>query len=157
MGRLNDTKCAHEERWLPIIPCSRTLTLGSYNQNYAKIQEKGLAVIGESEKFPLQMDSFGSEVGLATCGCDISETQAKYVKSLLIPKVILAYDEGLEEDYIREEARKLKINNAAYTNQVGYVFDHDNKYLPCGSKKSPTDRGREIFSHLIKEKVKWLE
>ena len=26
MGRLNDSNCAKEERWLPIIPCSRSLT-----------------------------------------------------------------------------------------------------------------------------------
>ena len=27
MGRLNDSRCSKDERWLPIIPCSRSLTL----------------------------------------------------------------------------------------------------------------------------------
>lgn len=155
MGRYNG-KCAHEERWLPIIPCSRSLTIYGFNENYQSIQEKGMTVIGESEKFVLQTDSFGCHIALATSGCHISDTQAKHIKSMFLPKIILAYDEGLEEEDIITEAEKLKMNNQIYKNQVGYIYDREHKYLPEGSKASPSDLGKEVFSKLVKECVVWL-
>ena len=156
MGRSIWSDEPHESRWLPIIPCSRSLTIYGYHQNYQAIQEKGLAIVGESEKFPAQLLSFDCKIGLATCGNSISETQAKYLKGLLIPKIILAYDESLEEEYLKEQAKKLKIDNQIFKNNVGYIFDEDNKYLPKGSKKSPSDQGKEIFSRLMQEKVRWV-
>lgn len=156
MGRSIDTHCEKEERWLPIIPCSRSLTLYGYHTNYEYIQNKGLCIIGESEKFPMQLDSFGCHIGLASCGCRLSDTQIKYIKGLLIPKTIIAYDEGLEEEYIREEAKKLQINNAIFKNKVGYVWDSDNTVIPKGSKGSPSDYDKDKFTYLIKHCVKWL-
>lgn len=156
MGRSIDSNCPKEERWLPIIPCSRSLTLYGYHTNYANIQQKDLCVIGESEKFPQQLDSMGCQIGLASCGCHLSDTQAKYIKSLLVSRNILAYDEGLEEEYIREEAKKLKVNNAIFENKVGYVFDRENIIIPKGSKGSPSDYGKEKFSYLIKNCVVWI-
>lgn len=156
MGRSIWSKEPHETRWLPIISCSRTLTLYGYHQNYQKIQEKGLCIIGESEKLPQQLHSFDCHVGLATCGNNISPVQEKYIKSLLVPKIILAYDEGLEEEYIREEAKKLKINNQIFANTVGYIYDDDNTYLPKGSKASPSDYGKIILNKLIQEKVRLI-
>lgn len=156
MGRSIDNNCAKEDRWLPIIPCSRSLTLYGYHVNYEFIQQKNLYIIGESEKFPQQLDSFGCHIGLGSCGCFLSDTQVKYAKSLLVSKSILAYDEGLEEEYIREEAKKLKIDNAIFKNKVGYVWDSENRIIPKGSKGSPADYGRDAFSYLIRNCVKWI-
>lgn len=155
MGRYNG-KCEKEERWLPIIPCSRSLTIYGFNENYQSIQEKGMAIIGESEKFVMQADSFGCHIALATSGCHISDTQAKHIKSMFLPKIILAYDEGLSEEDIIAEAEKLKMDNQIYKNQVGYIYDREHKYLPEGSKASPSDLGKEVFSTLVKECVVWL-
>lgn len=156
MGRLNDPNCEKGERWLPIIPCSRNLTLYGYHQNYEMIQSKGLVVVGESEKFVQQMHSMGSQVGLALGGCDISEVQAKYLKGLLIPKIILALDEGIDEDRVREQASRLTVNNQVMQNKVGYIWDEDHEVLPAGSKMSPTDVGKEKFAYLVKKKVRWI-
>lgn len=155
MGRYNG-KCEKEERWLPIIPCSRSLTIYGFNENYRSIEEKGMAVIFESEKSVMQCNSFGCHIALATSGCHISDTQAKHIKSMFIPKIILAYDEGLNEEDVIAEAEKLKMNNQIYKNQVGYIYDREHKYLPEGSKASPSDLGKEIFVKLIKECVVWL-
>ena len=155
MGRYNG-KCEKEERWLPIIPCSRSLTIYGFIENYQSIQEKGMAIIGESEKFVMQADSFGCHIALATSGCHISDTQAKHIKSMFLPKIILAYDEGLSEEDIIAEAEKLKMDNQIYKNQVGYIYDREHKYLPEGSKASPSDLGKEVFSTLVKEYVVWL-
>ena len=156
MGRSIDKNCNKEERWLPIIPCSRSLTLYGYHTNYQYIQKKNLCVVGESEKFPQQLDSFDCHIGLASCGCHMSDTQVKYTKGLLVSKTILAYDEGLEEEYIREEAKKLKINNAFFNNKVGYIWDSEHVIIPQGSKGSPSDYGKEAFSYLIKNCTKWI-
>ena len=155
MGRYNG-KCAHEERWLPIIPCSRSLTIYGFNENYQSIQEKGMTVIFESEKSVMQCHSFGCNIALATSGCHISDTQAKHIKSMFLPKIILAYDESLSEEDIITEAEKLKMDNQIYKNQVGYIYDREHKYLPEGSKASPSDLGKEIFAKLVKECVIWL-
>lgn len=156
MGRSIDSNCSKEERWLPIIPCSRSLTLYGYHTNYECIQRKNLCVIGESEKFPQQLDTMGSNVGLGSCGCHLSDTQTKYIKGLLVSKNILAYDEGLEEEYIREEAKKLKIDNAVFHNDVGYIWDSEHQVIPKGSKGSPSDYGKEGYLYLMKNCVKWI-
>ena len=156
MGRSIDPNCPKEERWLPIIPCSRSLTLYGYHTNYEFIQEKNLCIIGESEKFPQQLDSFGCHLGLASCGCFLSDTQVKYAKGLLVSKLIVAYDEGLEEEYIREETKKLKIDHTIFKNKVGYIWDAENRVIPKGSKGSPSDYGKAAFSYLIKNCVKWI-
>ena len=156
MGRLNDTRCPKEERWLPILPCSRNLTLYGYHRNYDTIQQKNTVIIGESEKFVQQLHSMGSYVALATCGCDISDTQAKYIKSLMTKKVILAYDEGLEEDRIRYQAEKLKVDNAVFRNRVGYIYDRSNEVLPKDSKSSPSDHGKLALLELVKKHITLL-
>ena len=125
MGRLNDSKCSKDERWLPIIPCSRSLTLYGYHHNYESIQQKNIVVVGESEKFVQQLHSMGSYIGLATCGCDVSDIQAKHLKALMTSKIILAYDEGLEEEQIRLQAQKLILNNAVFQNHVGKEFRYE--------------------------------
>lgn len=156
MGRALDKDCPHNERWFPIIPCQRSFTLFGYHQNYAKIQEKDQCVIFESEKAVMQLDSFGCYIGLATCGCHISPTQSKYIKSLQTKKIILAYDEGLNEKDVINEALKLKIDNPLLTNKVGYIWDEEGDIIPKGSKMNAADLGKEKFKQLLKEKVRWL-
>lgn len=156
MGRLNDKNCAHEDRWLPIIPCSRDLTLFGYTDNYKKIKEKDLVIIGESEKFPMQLNSMHCEIGLATCGHFISTVQAKYIKGLQTSRIVLAYDEGQDEDFIRAQAEKLLLRNHFLSNKVGYIFDKDNEILKKGSKDSPSDCSKKDFLNLIKNHIVWL-
>lgn len=156
MGRLNDTQCGHEERWFPIIPCSRSLTLFGYCKNYKFIQEKSFCIVGESEKFPMQAASFGCNLALATSGCHISDIQAKYLKAMMTKYIIVAYDEGLEEEFVREQASKLKIDNCIMRNKVGYVWDETNELLLKGRKQSITDLGKDKFAEAINKKVRWL-
>lgn len=157
MGRLNDSKCEHEERWLPIIPCSRQYTLYGYTNNYKTIKEKDLCVLLESEKGVMQLDTMRCNVGLATCGDHISDIQAKYIKGLNTSKIVLAYDEGLEEDFIREQAEKISLNNSFIKNKVGYIYDRDNDILKKGSKASPSDVGKKGFLELMKKHIIWLK
>lgn len=156
MGRLNDRNCAHEERWLPIIPCSRDLTLYGYVENYNKIKQKDLCIIEESEKGVMQMNTMNCNIGLASCKNYLSSIQVKYIKALNVSRTILAYDEGLEEDYIREQAKKLIVDNCFMKNKVGYIYDRNNDLLKKGGKQSPSDIGKKGFAELVKHHVVWI-
>lgn len=156
MGRLNDRE-SNDYRWLPIIPCQRSYTLFGYHFNYRSIQEKGFCLIGESEKFVMQLRAMGLYNALATCGCDISYIQAKYLKSLMCKRLIICFDEGLSEDQIIKQARKLKINNPIYENHIGYVYDAKGEILKYGSKNSPSDLGAKNFKTLVETKTVWLD
>ena len=156
MGRSNDPNCPHDERWLPIIPCSRNLTLFGYHRNYSKILQNDIVVVFESEKAVMQLDTFGCNVGLSSCGNHLSSTQVRYLKSLMVKRIIIAYDEGLSEEYIREEAKKLLSENHIYKNKVGYIYDKNHDILQINSKASPSDLGRNAFNTLVKKHTVWL-
>lgn len=156
MGRLNDKNCPHEDRWLPIIPCSRPLTIFGYTNNYKNIQQKDLCIIGESEKSVMQLNSFKCRIGLATCGDDISDIQAKYIRGINASRIIVGYDEGLDEDKVRSQAEKLIVDNPLFKNKVGYIYDKNNDILKKGSKCSPMDLGKKAFAELVKKHTIWL-
>lgn len=156
MGRLNDSQCPHEDRWFPVISCQRSLTLYGFHINYHDIVDKKTIILGESEKFVQQCYSFGCHVALATCGCHISDTQAKYIKSLMPKRVIIAYDEGLDEEFLQAQAKKILTNDSIVSIKVGYVLDESNELIRVGSKMNAADLGRAGFTEAIKSKVKYI-
>lgn len=156
-ARNNDKDCPHDRRWWAYLPCSRIYTLYGYHYNYKTICEKGICIVVESEKGVMQLHEFGYNVGLGSCACNLSETQAKYIKSMFLDVNIIAYDEGLDEEIIREQCEKLIVSNKLAETKIGYIYDRENKYIPKGSKASPTDFGKDIFEKLLKECVVWIE
>ena len=156
MGRSLDKDCPHESRWLPIIACQRSLTLYGYHQNYAHIAKKDMCIVFESEKAVCQLDSFGCNLGLATCGCHLSTHQSKLIKSLGPKRIILAYDEGIKEEQLIEAAEKLVVDNGIMKNHVGYIWDKNNDIIASGSKDNIADVGKYGFTKAIKEKVRWI-
>lgn len=155
MGRAN-YDCEHEKRWYPLVPCPRSKTLFGYTENYHRIQETGNVVLFESEKAVMQCDSFGSNIALATCGCHVSDTQAKYIRKLFPKKVILAYDEGIEEEHLVNECKKLISNNLILKTKVGYIFDQAS-VVPEGSKMNIADLGRDAYQEGLTKYVKWVK
>lgn len=81
---------------------------------------------------------------------------AQHDFSLRPKTIVLALDEGLEEDAIREEAAKLVQNNLILTTRVGYVWDPDHDIIPAGSKQNPADLGRDAYVSCLQTKVRWL-
>lgn len=155
MGRAN-YECDHDKRWYPLITCPRSKTLFGYTENYKRIQETGNVVLFESEKAVQQCDSFGSNIALATCGCHVSDTQARYIKKLFPKKIILAYDEGLEEEHLVNECKKLISDNPILKTKVGYVHD-ECSIIPEYSKMNIADLGREAYAEALTKYVKWVK
>ena len=155
MGRKN-IRDWEDYKWIPIIPFQKSQVVFGYYENYNSIQEKKTIFIGESEKFPMQLDSMGNKMGLATGRNYLSDVQVKYIKSLYANNIILCYDEGIEEDMLIKQAEKLVYKNNFFNNKVGYIYDRNNKILENGSKNSPSDMGKEKFKELLKNHIVWL-
>lgn len=155
-ARSNDPNCDYAKRWYAYLPYAKTKTIYGYHQNISHIQQKDTVIITESEKGVLQLRTFNCKVGLAIGGHNISRQQSMYIKSLLTKKIIIAFDQDLDEEEIRNEAEKLVVDNAIMHNKVGYMYDEDGLYLPIGSKASPSDYGIDTFKGLLKKKVRWL-
>lgn len=153
MGRSNLP--TEELRWFPIVQCQIGLTLFGYHINYQNIQQAQTCIITESSKGVMQLDSMGYPYGLATSGNNISDTQAKYLKSLMIENLILAYDHGQNREYLESQARKLLGNKYFANSRVGYIYDSSGKIL-CG-KEAPTDLGKDKFKKLVKNHIIWLK
>lgn len=157
MGRYNSKELPDGmAKWLPVIEFPKTFALFGYSENYIDIQKKDTCFIFESEKAPMQMSSMGIHHTIANGGSIINEAKALYIKGLGIKRLILAYDEGVTEEFIINQANKLKANTPFYSNKVGYIYDDDNSFLPKDSKMSPSDLDLQSVKTLIKQKVKWL-
>ncbi|MDC6267235.1 hypothetical protein [Lysinibacillus fusiformis] len=151
MGRLNKDKIEeYENKWFPIISFTKSKTLFGFSENYNAIQHTSFAMIGESEKFPMALSSKGIDLGLGLGGSSLSQFQANNIKSLFPKRILVCMDEGLDEDISRDIAKQLKIDTF-FENEVGYIYDAENKYLPKGSKMSPSDLPLEEMRKLIVE------
>ena len=153
MGRYT----GHEEgipRWLPVIPFPKLNALYGYSINYKDLVDCDVLYVGESEKFPMALDSMGINTCLAIGRSEISSGQIKRIISLNPKEIIYCMDEGLPEE-INIKNVKLTQQFLKYHNiKVGYVYDENNEILPKDSKSSPTDFSKEIFLRLVTEKVK---
>lgn len=148
-GRYNG-ECDLSERWSMYLPYPKSLVLYGWHQNYTYVMKKQVAFIVEAEKSVCQAASWGFNLMLAVGGHDISNTQAKYIKSLGID-IIIAFDAGLPEDEIKEQAQKIVIDGKLWRNKVGYI-NMDGIH----NKVSPTDMGYKAFKKIVKERIRWV-
>jgi DNA primase len=157
MGRYNSLNVPKEvSKWLPIIPFSKSYTLFGFSENYINLIEQDCVIISESEKAPMQLESKGINYGIGLGGSYINPPQINFIKSLNIKNTILSYDEGLEEEFIREQAKKLIMKTPFIQNRVGYIFDTNYEILERGKKQSPSDLGIGDLNYLLKNNVRWM-
>ena len=78
------------------------------------------------------------------------------IASMQPKNVVLALDEGLEEEAVREEAKKLVQNNIIVKTNVGYVWDAAGDIIPKGSKLNAADLGKDAYTQIMRTKVRWL-
>ena len=158
MGRINEKNIGDKvSKYLGLIPFSKSKVLYGLDKNYNTILENDILYIFEAEKSTILMHEYGMDFSVALGGKEIHKRQKQLIKSMCISRCVLCLDEGLTEEEIKEEAKKIKILNPFFKNKVGYIFDDDNTYLKKDSKKSPIDDGLKIFFKLLDEKVRWLD
>lgn len=113
-------------------------------------------VIGESEKFVLQMESYYREnnISVAICGSSLSKYHIKQLIELGVEEFIIALDKDYkskeEEDlYFKKIYKKVKVL-LDLNIKTTLIWDNTNGLL--GYKDSPTDKGKAIYEMLVKNR-----
>lgn len=150
-GRINsdDYDEFGQPKWLAMLPFPKSKALYGFDKNYNHMAN-GTIIIGESEKFTAQLKSMGINKGVAVGNHSISMAQKNLIHSLFPQRIVVCFDEGIDEGLIREETMKLKMQNAFINPKVQYLYDKNNMYLPKGSKMSPSDLGKDGFVEIYK-------
>ena len=141
-----------ENKWY-----NHPLSLNLYGLNYSKdnIKQTGIAYLGESEKFCLQIDSFKNTLNCAAAVC--GNKLNKYALDILIrnchpQEIVICFDkEELPKQSIYfEKLYKLCNKYKVYSN-FSFIYDKSNL---LNLKDSPTDKGEEIFKQLLRERIR---
>ncbi len=141
-------------KWLSIVKFPKSKFLFGYTNNYNNIVKTKKCIITESPKGVMQLATYGYNIGLAVGGSHLNKYNISLLTTLGVQNVVIAFDEGLKEDLIRQEAQKVKDELSDI--QVGYVYDNENTILPYDSKMSPTDLGKEAFVELCKSHLYYI-
>ena len=121
----------------------------------------------ESEKSCLQADSFydGEGYVLAVYGSNFSRVQMQMILDLGVTEVTLGFDKEYCEDYYGEEYNNSKEQRLmfAYFEKLKKICKMLNSYVTVNiiidydnlleMKQSPTDRGKEVFETLYRNRV----
>lgn len=151
MGRLNKKELTDKDtKYLPIIPFNKSKVLYGLDVNYSSILDNGTIIIVESEKSVLRGYELGYRNIVALGGNNISERQAALIKSLCV-NVVISLDEGIELTHSIEQAKKCKIENPFFSNEV-YVMEVDD--LP--KKHSIFDMNKEVIDNYLKNKLIYI-
>lgn len=151
MGRLNKKELTDKDtKYLPIIPFNKSKVLYALDVNYSNILDNGTIIIVESEKSVLRGYELGYRNIVALGGNNISERQAALIKSLCV-NVVISLDEGIELTHSIEQAKKCKIENPFFSNEV-YVMEVDD--LP--KKHSVFDMNKEVIDNYLKNKLIYI-
>lgn len=127
------------------------------NMTKEAIKKSKTAIIFESEKSVLMMDSYFGENNnsVAVCGSTLSEIQIRELQKLEVRDIIIAFDRQYKE-YGDEECIKWhdKINKIANKYSLFFniyiIFDKDHL---LGYKDSPIDKGKEVFLKLYERRI----
>lgn len=133
-------------------------SLNLYGLNFTKhaIRKYRKILIGESEKFVMQHVSYyGDEsIAVAISGSALSEYQIKLMRELDVQEVIIALDkEFTNENEAAEYRAKIQdkfINPLIVYFTVSVIWDKNND---LELKMAPTDKGKETFDKLFKERI----
>lgn len=136
-----------------------------YGLNHAlkHIQDYRVLVIFEGEKSVMQLDTFmeGEGVGVAVCGSNLTSNQINIIIDLIlsgyIDEVVIGLDKEYEkcntkqEQFYAQKIRQTFCEPLLPYCRVSVLWDRDNL---LGYKDSPTDKGKEVYNHLFKNRIK---
>lgn len=152
---------ADGKKYMPIVvndvlynyPTSMNLYGINFNKENIKKYKK--IIIFESEKAVLQHGTYyDNSIAVAISGSSFHNFQIDLIRQLGVEEVIL----GLDKEFTNEEEEKEykeKINNVFIRKLAPYfavsvLWDTDNK---LEHKMAPTDKGKEVFEELFKNKI----
>ena len=130
-----------------------------YNINNSKenIKNCKIAIVGEGEKFCLGYASYfglNNDISVACCGSNLINHQVELLLSLGVEEIVIAFDKQFKEpndEEFNKWIKKLKQIYYKYSSKVKISFMFDKENL-LGYKDSPIDGGKEVFTHLFKNR-----
>lgn len=142
-------------KYIPLLRFKKHHSLYGIFEN-KKYIENNRVYIGESEKFVLQLHTMGIHNSLALGGNSIDNYRLSLLEKLNVKEIVYCFDESLDID---TQKRALKITKKYFKNEVkiGVMYDKHNKYLPKGSKDSPTDLGKDVWNNLVANCIRWMK
>lgn len=142
-------------KYFPLLKFKKHHSLYGIYENQKYI-ENGRVYILESEKSVLQLHTMGLHNAVALGGNSIDNYRLSLLEKLNVQEIVFAFDEGLEIDV---QKRALKTAKKYFKNKIriGLMYDGHNKYLPKGSKDSPSDLGKEVWENMIEHCTRWVK
>lgn len=140
-----------------ILSAPSSQYLYGLNWNKDNITKAKRIIIFESEKSVMQMDTMfpNDNIAVALSGSALSNKHLEILKELDVDEVVLALDKEYQQiNTTEEKLYQLKIKKRIVDKlkpyfQVSIIWDKENL---IGYKDSPSDKGREIFLNLFKDR-----
>lgn len=142
------------------VEYAHPLSMNLYHLNKTKenIKRSKVAIILESEKACLQMESFYNDerdISVACCGSFVSRYQIDLLLKLGVQEIVLGFDRQFQqikdEEFLNLKKKILKLEKEYGRKvRISAIFD---KKMITPYKASPTDCGREIFEQLLNERI----
>lgn len=161
---LNKNLVDEGKKYMPIFYDGKVLkhltgaNLYGLNMNKEKIEEYGVAILFESEKSVLQLDSMlpDQSVGLCISGSSLTNYQLEILKKLNIREIVIGVDKEFDDPYSDEAKRYAKKIEKVFRDKLAPYFTTsimwDTENL-LNKKDSPTDRGLSVFNELFKNRI----
>lgn len=142
-------------KYVPLLRFKKHHSLYGIYEN-KKYIENSRVYIGESEKFVLQLHTMNVRNALALGGNSIDHYRLSLLEKLNVQEIVFCFDESLD---IEVQKKALKTTKKYFGDKVkiGIMYDAHNKYLPKGSKDSPSDLGKQIWEGLVSDCIRWLK
>lgn len=118
-----------------------------YYQNKDYIKKSRVAIILESEKSVMKLETWGIKNSLAMCNGKLTDEQLYLLINLGVD-VIFAFDKDKSEQEIRTSENIKKLKRFC---KVHYIIDKKNL---LDEKDAPCDKGKDVFKMLYKERRK---
>lgn len=110
----------NEVKYLYIEPCARAKVIYGLHKTMKYIRESGRIYVGESEKFPQQLWSYGYKNSGATGGKELSQFQIELLVRLGV-MIIFCFDKDVTKEELEELADRFPDGVPLF-----YMFDEDN-------------------------------
>lgn len=139
-------------KYLVLDKFAKANHLFGLNVTLSDIMMRNLVIVVESEKSVMKLWQMGYPFAVAVGNHNITPQQALILKKYC-KRVIIAFDDGLDEDEVINVCNSI----ADDFDNVSYIFDDENKYLPKDSKMSPADLTINDFKNCMQHCMKKIK
>lgn len=141
-------------KYFPLLKFKKHHSLYGIYENKKYIENNRVYIL-ESEKSVLQLHTMGLHNALALGGNSIDNYRLSLLEKLNVKEIVFCFDEGLEID-VQKRALKTAKKYFGDKVKIGIMYDGHNKYLPKGSKDSPTDLGKQVWEDML-TCIRWMK